>query len=165
VITRAVSVKGQVLLVNPWICDFAAFNSWTEPIGLLTIAAALRNDGYGVTVIDCLAPHPGAPRSRSDRAGKFYKTPLPKPPAVAFVPRRFGRYGLPLEQFAARLAAVPAPDLVLVASGMTYWYPGVVEAIRQVRARFGVVPVALRRTVMRRRPRPRGGISPGTPTR
>jgi hypothetical protein len=26
---------------------------------------------------------------------------------------------------------------------MTYWYPGVVEAIARVRARFGAVPVVL----------------------
>ena len=143
VYNRVMPTMGQVLLVNPWIYDFAAFNSWSEPVGLLTIAAALRESGYGVTVVDCLAPHPGAPPGRADGTGKFYKTEVPKPAAVAFVPRRFGRYGLPLEQFAARLAAAPAPDLVLMASGMTYWYPGVLEAIRQVRARFGAVPVAL----------------------
>jgi radical SAM superfamily enzyme YgiQ (UPF0313 family) len=31
----------------------------------------------------------------------------------------------------------------MVASGMTYWYPGVVEAICRLRARFGSVPVVL----------------------
>jgi len=25
--------KGQLLLVNPWIYDFAAYNSWIEPLG------------------------------------------------------------------------------------------------------------------------------------
>ncbi len=137
------SAKGRVLLVNPWIYDFAAHNLWIEPLGLLTIAAALRESGYRVTVVDCLAPHPGALRSRADGSGKFLKTALDKPAAVAFVPRRFGRYGLRLDQFDAALAALPKPDLVLVASGMTYWYPGVFEAIRRVRARFGSVPVGL----------------------
>jgi radical SAM superfamily enzyme YgiQ (UPF0313 family) len=135
--------RGEVLLVNPWIYDFAAFNSWSEPVGMLTIAAALRDSGYGVSVVDCLAPHPGAPRARPDGMGKFVKEPVAKPDAVTFVPRRFGRYGLPVQVFEARLAAVPVPDLVLVASGMTYWYPGVVEAVRRVRARFGAVPVAV----------------------
>lgn len=136
-------LKGRVLLVNPWIHDFAAYNLWIEPLGLLTIGAALRQNGYAVTALDCLGPgaarHPAEPQG----AGKFLKVELPKPPAVAGVPRRYGRYGLPLQEFSAQLDRLPAPDLVLVASGMTYWYPGVVEAIAQVRLRFGAVPVAL----------------------
>jgi len=135
--------KGHVLLVNPWIYDFAAYNLWIEPLGLLTIAAALGANGYGVTVLDCLAPHPGAPRSRSDGSGKFLKTVVEKPDILAAIPRRYGRYGLPLDQFDAALATAPTPDLVMVASGMTYWYPGVVQAIRRIRLRFGSVPVAV----------------------
>ena len=135
--------KGQVLLVNPWIYDFAAFNLWIEPLGLLTIAAALRDSGYGVTVLDCLAPHAGMPPPRADGSGKFLKMVVDKPGPVAFVPRRYGRYGLPCQQFDAELRAAPVPDAVLVASGMTYWYPGVMEAIRRVRACFGAVPIAL----------------------
>jgi len=38
-----VETKGQVLLVNPWIYDFAAFNLWVEPLGMLTIAAVLQD--------------------------------------------------------------------------------------------------------------------------
>ena len=136
-------VKGQVLLINPWIYDFAAHNLWIEPLGLLTIAAALRNEGYGVTVIDCLAPFPGAPRPRSDGSGKFLKTAVDRPEPIAHIPRRYGRYGLPLDAFQAAMRSAPTPDLVLVASGMTYWYPGVIEAIRQVRSTLGSVPVVL----------------------
>ncbi|MGC9333242.1 MAG: B12-binding domain-containing radical SAM protein [Anaerolineae bacterium] len=135
--------KGRILLINPWIYDFAAYNLWIEPLGLLTIAAALRQAGYSPMVVDCLAPHPTTPRPRHQGAGKFLKTRLTKPEAVAFVPRHYGRYGLPMEDFELALARCQAPDLVLVASGMTYWYPGVVEAIRRVRVRFGSVPVAL----------------------
>ncbi len=137
------TIKGQVLFINPWIYDFAAHNLWIEPLGLLTIAAVLSDSGYGVTVLDCLAPHPRAPHPRPDGSGKFLKTVIEKPEPVASVPRRYGRYGLPLDEFDAALAAAPTPDVVMVASGMTYWYPGVVEAIRRVRARFGAVPVAL----------------------
>jgi radical SAM superfamily enzyme YgiQ (UPF0313 family) len=135
--------QGQVLLVNPWIYDFAAYNLWIEPLGLLTIAAVLRDHDYGVTLIDCLAPHPGAPHPRLDGSAKFLKVAVAKPEPVASIPRHYGRYGLPVDPFDAALAAAPAPDVVLVASGMTYWYPGVVEAIRRIRARFGAVPLAL----------------------
>jgi radical SAM superfamily enzyme YgiQ (UPF0313 family) len=135
--------RGRVLLINPWIYDFAAFNLWIEPLGLLTIAAALRDSGYGVTVIDCLAPDLGTGRSRANGSGKFLKSIVDRPEPVAMVPRRYGRYGMPLDRFGEEMADAPIPDLVMVASGMTYWYPGVVEAVRRVRAQFGSVPVAL----------------------
>ena len=140
---RQQSSKGQVLLINPWICDFAAHNLWIEPIGLLTIASALRDNGYAVDLLDCLAPIPGAPAARGDGSGKFLKTALDKPSAVAFVPRRFGRYGWPVEKFESALSELPRPDVVLITSGMTYWYPGVIEAMERVRTRYGRVPVAL----------------------
>ena len=136
-------VRGRVLLVNPWIYDFAAYNLWIEPLGLLTLAAALQDNGYQVEVLDCLAPHPGAPRPRSDGSGKFLKTVVEKPPRLAFVPRRYGRYGWPLDVFDSALRAASQPDLVLMTSVMTYWYPGVQEAIGRVRARVGTVPLAL----------------------
>jgi radical SAM superfamily enzyme YgiQ (UPF0313 family) len=135
--------KANVLLVNPWIYDFAAHNLWIEPIGLLTIAAALRDNAFTVTVVDCLAPHPGAPTARVDGSGKFTKTALDKPDAVKLVPRRYGRYGLPVPRFESALKAAPDPDVILVGSGMTYWYPGVVEAIARLRARYAGVPVVL----------------------
>lgn len=135
--------RTEVLLVNPWIYDFAAYNLWVEPLGLLTIAAALRDCGYGVTVLDCLAPHPAAPRPRADGSGKYLKTHVDRPPPVAFVPRRFGRYGLPAQRFDAALLDAPGPDLVLISSGMTFWYPGVAATIERVRARWGTVTVAL----------------------
>ena len=134
---------GQVLLINPWIYDFAAYNFWIEPLGLLTIAAALQAEGYGVTVIDCLAADVPGSRVRADARSKFPKTEVDKPEAVAFVPRRYSRYGMAPDVFDAELRQAPVPDLVLVASGMTYWYPGVVEAIRRVRAQLGDVPVGL----------------------
>ncbi len=137
------SYKGRVLLINPWIYDFAAHNLWIEPLGLLTIASVLRENGYAVAVLDCLAPHATTPTARADGSGKFLKTTLGKPAILAPIPRRYGRYGLPFDGFDAALEAVPQPDLVLVASAMTYWYPGVVEAIKRVRVRYGGIPVVL----------------------
>ena len=43
----------------------------------------------------------------------------------------------------ARLAAVARPDLILVGSMMTYWYPGVVETIVYLKQAFPGVPVVL----------------------
>ncbi len=145
-------MKGRVLLVNPWIYDFAAYDLWLQPLGLLYIAAVLRDAGYQVQYLDCLDRHHpallarlggAAPKSTPYGTGKFYKTILDKPPLLRDVPRRYGRYGLPLDIFDDDLARLERPDVVLVTSGMTYWYPGPFEAIRRIKSRFPGVPVIL----------------------
>jgi radical SAM superfamily enzyme YgiQ (UPF0313 family) len=145
-------IKGHVLLINPWIYDFAAYNEWMEPLGLLSVAAVLRENGYTLSLMDCLDRwHPDllklqgreAPKSNPYGCGKFYKTFLDKPAVLAHVPRRYGRYGLPLEIFETELDRQPRPEAVLVTSGMTYWYPGSFEAIRRAKARWPDVPVIL----------------------
>ena len=140
----------RVLCIHPWIVDFAAYNTWIEPLGLLTIAAVLREAGHQIALIDCLdRHHPAAaalaPRSPHDvyGCGPFPKVELPKPPLLAHVPRRWGRYGLPVEAFEDELAAQSRPDAVLVTCAMTYWYPGAFEAIRRVKGRWPGVPIAL----------------------
>jgi hypothetical protein len=138
----------RVLYINPWIVDFAAYNTWIEPLGLLTVAAALRQAGHDVALVDCLdRRHPAAPAPHSERdaygCGHFLKVELAKPPVLAHVPRRWGRYGLPLAVFDAELEAQPRPNVVLVTSMMSYWYPGPFEAIRRAKARWPDVPLAL----------------------
>jgi pyruvate-formate lyase-activating enzyme len=135
--------RGQILFINPWIYDFAAYNLWIEPLGLLTVVASFLECDYGVTVLDCLAPFPGSPTPRMDGSGRFLKTIVGNPAPLDSIPRRFGRYGWPVERFDRALDTIPTPDVVMVASGMTYWYPGVAEAIRRTKARFGAVPVAV----------------------
>jgi hypothetical protein len=44
----------HILLINPWIHDFAAYDVWAKPLGLLTLAAILREHGCRLTYIDCL---------------------------------------------------------------------------------------------------------------
>ncbi|HMK76095.1 MAG TPA: B12-binding domain-containing radical SAM protein, partial [Thermodesulfobacteriota bacterium] len=43
----------HILLINPWITDFAAYNFWIKPLGLLRIASLLRMNGFRITLIDC----------------------------------------------------------------------------------------------------------------
>ena len=138
----------SVLLINPSIHDFTAYDFWMKPLGLLYVASLIRRSTpHQVTLIDCLDRfHPGLPgpvRGRPDGRGPFPKEPIPKPEAVRGVPRRFSRYGLPTALFEDELARTPRPDVVLVTSAMTYWYPGVQETIELVRRRFGRVPVIL----------------------
>ncbi|MCL6559965.1 MAG: hypothetical protein K6U74_14460 [Firmicutes bacterium] len=141
----------RALLINPWIYDFAAYDLWSKPIGLLKIASCLKKAGVGVSLIDCLDRfHPRlqqdlgskAPKSTVFGDGHYYSEPVEKPGVFGSIPRRFKRYGMPPGLFRALLAG-ESPDVVLVTSGMTYWYPGAFEAIRTVKEHFPSVPVLL----------------------
>ena len=138
----------ELLLVNPWIHDFTAYDFWMRPLGLLYAASLIRRfTPHRVSFVDCLDRfHPGLPGPRAgkpDGRGPIPKEAIAKPEAVRGVPRRFSRYGIPAALFEAELERVPRPDAVLVTSAMTYWYPGVQEVIDLVRRRFGGVPVVL----------------------
>ncbi len=138
----------NILLVNPWIYDFTAYDFWLKPAGLLSAAAYLAGDpSFRLSFIDCLdRTHPALPgpsKMNPDGRGPFFKEPVEKPPILRDVPRRFSRYGIPLRAFENELDAVPPPDAVLITCTMTYWYPGVQEAVARIRRRFGGVPVIL----------------------
>jgi hypothetical protein len=141
-----------VLLINPWIVDFAAFDFWSKPLGLLYLAALLREGGAGVHLIDCLDRNDRETLERPDvlpgnekrfGTGKFPRMRIPKPPPVAGMPRNFHRYGIHPESFRKKLADLEKPDMVWVTSVMTYWYPGVREAIRIVKDVFSETPLWL----------------------
>ena len=81
----------HLLLVNPWIFDFAAHDLWAKPLGLLLLGGLLRTRGYEVRLVDCLDVHEVRmegitgikPATRGMYCiGKFFRTQLPKPPAL-----------------------------------------------------------------------------------
>jgi radical SAM superfamily enzyme YgiQ (UPF0313 family) len=57
--------------------------------------------------------------------------------------RRFSRYGIEPAWLREDLRAVGRPDLVLITTAMTYWYPGVRETVAAVRSVFPDTPVVL----------------------
>lgn len=138
----------NVLLINPWIYDFTAYDFWMKPLGLLYVASLIRRfTPHAVSLIDCLdRAHPGlrkTPAKKADGRGPFPKEEVPKPAVVRDVPRRFSRYGIPVGVFEEELARAPKPDAVLLTAAMSYWYPGVQAVVDLVRRRFGSVPVIL----------------------
>jgi len=139
----------HILFVTPWIYDFAAFDFWMKPLGLLSLAALFRDNGYSVNYLDCLMDHDLADQAhRKTRrtehgTGHFDKEAIVKPAPLAFFQRRYYRYGIPMGLFRRKLLSIPPPDMVLVTSMMTYWYPGAFEAIRLLRASLPGVPILL----------------------
>lgn len=145
-------MKKTILVVNPWIYDFAAYDFWIKPLGLLYLAAYLRQNGYAVRLVDCLDPyHPEMasepfvtqPKRKPWGQGKYSKEKISKPVTLQHVPRSYYRYGITPRLFAGELRRGDRPDIVLVTSMMTYWYPGVFEAIRIISALLPGTPIVL----------------------
>jgi radical SAM superfamily enzyme YgiQ (UPF0313 family) len=148
----SVMQKPLLVLINPWIYDFAAYDLWSKPLGLLTLATFLRNRGFRIHLIDCLdIHHPGMsgssplpwPVRRAYGTGKFFKERTQRPGALKHVPRSYNRYGISGQLFIEELMAVEKPAAILVTSLMTYWYPGVKEVIRLAKEIHPGTPVLL----------------------
>jgi radical SAM superfamily enzyme YgiQ (UPF0313 family) len=142
----------HILLINPWIYDFAAHDLWSKPLGLLMLASLLRAQGYNLRLLDCLDVHdsrlqaiPGIKPAtrRAFGTGKFYRTQVPKPSSLRQFDRNYYRFGITPEMFQESLFEGVKPDAVLVTSAMTYWYPGVKETIRLVKEHLSDVPLVL----------------------
>ncbi|MFC1474574.1 B12-binding domain-containing radical SAM protein [bacterium] len=138
----------RALLVNPWIVDFAAYDFWLRPLGLLWLGAFLGEAGLEVDYIDCLDRTHGSVsglnlKKRGDGTGSFLKTETPPPEILDFVPRKYGRYGIPVDAFRDELDGVEEPDIILVTCSMTYWYPGAFEVVGILKERFPKATVAL----------------------
>jgi radical SAM superfamily enzyme YgiQ (UPF0313 family) len=142
--------RPSILLINPPLWDFSAFDLWSKPLGLLSLAATLRANGYRVCWLDALDPKfpqardpfPVSPRKRFG-TGNYFRQRLPRPPALKEIPRYYYRFGVPPRLFREALAMIPKPQAVLITSLMTYWYPGVREAASLVREVFPGTPLVL----------------------
>ncbi|MSR83130.1 MAG: radical SAM protein [Candidatus Latescibacteria bacterium] len=130
-------MRPRILLVNPPICDFTAYDYWLKPYGLLRVAGQLRGQAelQLFDFLDRLHPRmpPGLKRDPWGR-GAFPAEVLPKPAALAPIRRRYHRFGLPRHLLGEFLRTQAPFDAVLVQTTMTYWYPGVREVIEEVRA-------------------------------
>lgn len=131
----------HILLINPYIYDFAAYDLWSKPLGLLYIAAVLEENGFKVSLIDALDRHDAdilalqgrtTAKSRMYGDGYFYREIVEKPSEFSHIPRHYARYGFTPELIRKKISArheEHSVDAILVTSGMTYWYKGVHEII------------------------------------
>ncbi len=144
-------MRKRILLIAPYIHDFAAYDLWLKPLGLLYVAAHAEAAGHDVRIVNCLDRlHPAACTVRQARGqartygggrGKFSFETIPKPACLAHIPREYKRYGIPITAFRRELAEGPPPDVVGIGSMMTYWCGGLAETVRLVRETFPGVPV------------------------
>jgi hypothetical protein len=129
----------KILLVNPPIYDFAAYDFWVKPYGLLSVAGYLRGKAE-FTLFDYLdKSHPFCEARKGVKTdqwgrGTFYYEKIPSPDCLKNIPRSFRRFGLPRSVFQDFLANQKPCDFVLVNTVMTYWYLGVKEVVEDIRS-------------------------------
>jgi radical SAM superfamily enzyme YgiQ (UPF0313 family) len=113
--------KGKrALLINPPIYDTRYWDRWSQPYGLLKIAANLRQKGYQIELIDCLYTD-----SKSRRVKQFRKKIQ-----VGDVLMTIYHFGLSLAELRRRLNQLEyIPDQIYVTSIMTYWWESTKDVI------------------------------------
>jgi hypothetical protein len=128
----------KILLVNPPIYDFVAYDFWLKPYGMLTVAGYLRGraDFKLFDYLDRLhlfvAEQKGLESDRWGR-GRFYCKKISRPAALEAIPRYYRRFGLPRDIFRSFLEQEGPFDFAFVQTTMTYWYEGVQEVIEDIR--------------------------------
>lgn len=136
------SLSGKRILgINPPVHDFAFFDLWAKPMGLLYILGRLRDMGNEVSLVDCIYEASETPKTFGRWAPR--RREILKPDICSHIPRRYWHFGLNREELEARLRSLLRPDLILVTSSMTYWYPGVFWCIDVIRETLPEVPVFL----------------------
>ena len=122
------NLSGRVIAaINPPVYDFAWFDLWAKPLGLMNLLGLLRERGNSIHYLDAL--YEGREKPITFGRWKVRREAVEKPLIYREIPRRYYRFGLPAEAIKERLAAFPEPEVVLVTSIMTYWYPGVFETV------------------------------------
>ena len=157
--------KPLAMLIFPPVYDFAFFDLFFKPYGLLKIGKWLQDGGWDCVFINSLdykddfsltrslprsltkmetpAKHQARPPIRqSNGTGKIFRQIVksPFPENILSVKRSFARYGICEESLRLKIAA-RKPDIILISTFMTYWYLGVSEVVEICRQIWPSVPV------------------------
>jgi hypothetical protein len=118
----------RILLVNPPIYDFTAYDFWLKPYGLLSVAGQLRGPAELslFDFLDCRTKNDGFGR------GPFASHRIPKPSPLTDIPRYYYRFGSPQEDFRSFIDSRGPFDLALIQTVMTWWYPGIAESVADI---------------------------------
>ncbi|MDD5070017.1 MAG: radical SAM protein [Candidatus Omnitrophica bacterium] len=130
----------NILAVNPWIYDVAAYDYWLKPYGFLALLTYLnQNPSIHIDYIDCLN---AKTKSGTFGRGKFQTEKLTKPEILKDFPIKFKRYGIKKDEFSKSITDIKA-DYILVTSSMSYWYPAIKDAVELLRNAHPGTPIIL----------------------
>ena len=139
--------KPSILLINPPIYDFAAYDFWLRPLGMLEFAGRITEADF--KFFDFLDRshwfYSDKPKHKNDDWGRgsFYSQIIPKPDVFKEIQRNYRRYGLPAEIFADFLKTNKPCDFVFIQTVMTYWYLGYREVIEAVKTYWPKAKIVL----------------------
>jgi hypothetical protein len=128
-------MKPKILLVNPPIYDFAAYDFWLKPYGLLRVAAKLE-PYCQLHLFDFLyriSPEFAPLKEDLWGRGEFPHQRVEKPSALKDIPRYYNRFGRNQDSFLRFLDQYGPFHFALIQTSLTYWYPGVREVIEILR--------------------------------
>ncbi len=134
--------KNKFLVINPPVEDFTAYSLWSSPFGLFRVAGALKEMGKEIEFLDFLflneeIENAQKPKFKQDGRHGFWKTQIEKPKEIDFVKRNFFRFGATDEFILEKFSQIKIPEIILIGSGMTYWYKSVLKTIDLARKTFG----------------------------
>lgn len=136
--------QNDILLVNPWVADFAAYDLWAKPLGLLYIGAFIQKYDYHISLLDFMDRNKwGISSKETNGKGKYEKHLTEKPKILQKVQRKFSLYGASPGQIRDHLRQIKPPTAILMTSHMTYWYVGIQKSIEAIREVFPEVPIIL----------------------
>lgn len=136
----------KILLVNPPIYDFAAYDLWAKPLGLLYLSSILKQQNTDIQFFDYMdRNYPDIPKQESNKygCGHYIQQEIAKPKVISNIKRKYHRFGIPEDIAEKFFQNIKKPDIIILGSIMTYWYLGVIEASKLLKKIFPDVPIIL----------------------
>lgn len=135
-------MKKNILLINPYIEDFSAYDHFSKPLGLIWLSSYLK-EHFDVYFINALNRLTQKVKFKPDGTGDFPKKKISPPEKLKDIPREFKRYGIDENIFIKKLNEIEKPDYIFITSGMTYWYTGIQYTISLIKEIYPEVPIIL----------------------
>ncbi|MEA5000502.1 MAG: radical SAM protein [Endomicrobiaceae bacterium] len=134
----------KILLVNPPVYDFAAYDLWAKPLGLLYLSSLLKQQNINVMFFDYTDRHSPL-LSREEKSNKYgcghyIREEIQKPEVIKNIKRKFYRFGIPSDIAEKAFRQIDTPDIIIINSIMTYWYPGIKEIAAILKSIFPNTP-------------------------
>lgn len=136
----------KILLVNPPIYDFAAYDLWAKPVGLLYLSSILKQQNIEVDFFDYMdRNYPDIEKKKSNKygCGHYLQEIIETPKIISNIKRYYKRFAIPKNMAEQYFCSIPKPDMIIITSIMTYWYLGIVEAVNLLKNIFPNVPIVL----------------------
>ena len=136
----------RILLVNPPIYDFAAYDLWSKPLGLLYLTSILKQKNIDIDFFDYMdRNYPSIEKMKSNKygCGHYIQEEIEKPSIIKNIKRIYKRFGVPKNIAEKYFCSIQKPDIIIITSFMTYWYLGVIEVVNLLKNIFPTVPIIL----------------------